>query len=106
MSAFSSAPELFTAAALSETTAWYVLFAELLGTAILGFALANALRDRQERLTAAFTYGAGIFIALMIAFIVASYAGATAILNPAVAFSLQAIEIGRASCRERVCQYV
>lgn len=87
----SQAPAVFQAAALTEGKEWFVFFAELLGTAILGFAVANALRDRQERLTQAFTVGLGIFIALMIAFIAASYVSATAILNPAVAFSLQAI---------------
>lgn len=84
-------PEVFKASALSENAYWYVFFAELLGATILGFAVANALRGAQSRLTSAFTYGLGVFIALMIGFIAASYVGATSILNPAVAFSLQAV---------------
>ena len=90
-STLSAAPAVFQASPLVEGKEWFVFFAEVLGTLILGFAVANALRDRQERLTQAFTVGLGIFIALMISFIAASYVSATAILNPAVAFSLQAI---------------
>lgn len=69
---------------------WYVFFAELLGTAILGFAIASSLRQAKDRTASAFTAGLGIFIALMIAVSAASYVGANAILNPAVALSLQA----------------
>jgi aquaporin Z len=82
---------LFAAAPLASGKEWYVFFAELLGTAIVGFAFANALRNTQDRLTSAFTAGAGLFVALMIAFIGASYVGGTAILNPAVAASLKAL---------------
>lgn len=82
---------LFKAAALAQDKELYVFFSELLGTAILGFAVANALRAGQSRLTSAFTVGGGIFVALMIAFIASSYVGASAIINPAVAFSLKAI---------------
>jgi len=83
--------DIFKANAITSGKEWYVLVSELLGTAIVGFAFANALRASQDRLTKAFTYGAGFFIALMVAFIASSYVSATAILNPAVAFSLQAV---------------
>jgi len=86
-----AATTIFEAAKLTAGKEWFVFFSELLGTAIIGFALANGLRNAQERLTSAFTVGFGVFIALMISFIAASYVGATAILNPAVAFSLQAL---------------
>lgn len=86
-----AAPSVFQASALTSGKEWYVFFSELLGTLILGYAVANALRDRQERLTQAFTVGLGIFVALMISFIASSYVAATAIINPAVAFSLQAV---------------
>lgn len=83
--------EIFKASALVENKEIFVFFSELLGTFIFGFAFANALRASQERLTSAFTAGIGIFVALMISFIAASYVTGTAILNPAVAFSLQGI---------------
>lgn len=87
-----TAPQLFAAADVSALTdkAWYVFFAELVGTAILGFAIANATKEVQDRVAAAFTGGLGIFIALMVAVSAASYVGASAIINPAVAIALHA----------------
>jgi aquaporin Z len=86
-----TAPALFKAAdvALLVGKEWYVFFAELIGTLVLGFAVANATREMQDRVAAAFTVGLGIFIALMIAVSAASYVGASAIINPAVAIALQ-----------------
>ena len=87
-----AAPTLFTAADITKLVGkeWYVFFAELTGTAILGFALASATRELQDRVAAAFTVGLGIFIALMIAISAASYVGGSAIINPAVAIALHA----------------
>lgn len=88
-----TAPTLFAAIDISNVSGkeWYVFFAELLGTSILGFAFASATRT-LDRLTGAFTIGLGIFIALMITVTVAGYVSASAILNPAVALSLQAYD--------------
>jgi glycerol uptake facilitator-like aquaporin len=85
------ATELFKAASLTSGKEWFVFFSELLGTAILGFAVANALRKNQERLTSAFTVGLGIFIALMITYIATSYVAASTIINPAIAVALSAL---------------
>lgn len=87
-----AAPTLFAAADVSKLVGkeWFVFFAELTGTAILGFAIANVTREVKDRVAAAFTAGFGIFIALMIAVSAASYVGATAIINPAVAIALSA----------------
>ncbi len=82
---------LFAASPITSKKEWYVFFAELLGTGIFAFSFANALRSAQDRFTAAFTAGVGLFIALMIAFIAASYVQSTAILNPAVATTLKAV---------------
>lgn len=89
-----SSQELFKAASLSTLAGkeWYVFFAELLGVAVLSFAVANAMRLRNElnQLSSAFSVGLGIFIALMLAGTAAGYVGAHAIINPAVALGLQA----------------
>jgi len=87
-----AAPALFAATDIATLAGkeWYLFFAELLGTAILGFAIANATRETQDRVAAAFTAGFGIFIALMIAVSAASYVGGTAIINPALAVALHA----------------
>lgn len=88
------APTLFAAADLANIAGkeWFVFFSELLGTAILGFAIANTIRESRDRLVAAFSAGFGIFIALMIGVSAASYVGATGIINPAVAISLFAYD--------------
>lgn len=90
---YSSAPELFKAAALPQGKEWYIFFAEFLGTAIFGFAVAGATREIKERTAAAFTVGLGVFLGLMIAGSAAAFIGGSAILNPAVAVSLQAINL-------------
>ncbi|HYG83685.1 MAG TPA: aquaporin [Verrucomicrobiae bacterium] len=77
--------ELFKAAALTEGKEWYAFFAEILGASILGFAVAHALTEKRERFTSAFSVAGGLMIGLILA-------GSTAILNPAVALSLQALK--------------
>lgn len=86
-----TAATLFKAADISLLTGkeWFVFFAEVLGTAILGFAVASATRAK-ESLHAAFAVGLGIFIALMIGITITGYVSASSIINPAVALALQA----------------
>ena len=86
-----TAASLFKAADVSQLTSkeWYIFFSELLGTAILGFAVAAATRAKDS-LTSAFSAGFGIFIALMVVVTTAGYVAASAIINPAVALALQA----------------
>ncbi|HSW80119.1 MAG TPA: hypothetical protein VLG47_05070, partial [Candidatus Saccharimonadales bacterium] len=45
----------------------------------------------KDRTAAAFTVGVGVFLGLMVAGSAAAFLGGNAILNPAVAISLQAI---------------
>jgi len=82
--------QLFKAVAISSVSGkeWFVFFSEILATAILGFAVANATR-LKDQLSASFSVGFGIFIALMIGGTVAGYVAANAIINPAVALGLQ-----------------
>ena len=86
-----SAASLFKAADIANLGGkeWYVFFSELLGTAVLGFGVAVALKAK-DALHAAFSAGFGIFLGLMIAITTAGYVSATTIMNPAVALSLQA----------------
>ena len=88
-----AAPAVFAAVDITKIAGkeWFLFFSELLGTAILGYALANATRT-IDRLSGAFTMGLGIFIALMITVTVSGYVSGSAILNPAVALSLQAYQ--------------
>lgn len=87
-----SAKELFSAgpiADLEDNKQWYVFGAEVLATLILGYAVAHATRVK-DGLTAAFSVGGGIFVALMVGITAAGYVGASSIINPAVAVALQA----------------
>ncbi len=86
------AASLFEAAKLPADKEWYVFFAELLGATILGFAVATATRIKGDRVASALTVGFGIFVALLVAASVAAFVGGSAIVNPAVALSLQALK--------------
>lgn len=66
-SLYASAPTLFHAASLPAGHEWYVLFAELLGTTILGFGFAAALRNVRDKVASGFTYGLSLLIALLVA---------------------------------------
>lgn len=87
-----SAPALYAAIDITKLAGkeWFVFFAELTGAAILGLAYAHASREAKDSVARAFTVGLGVFIGLMIAISAASYVGASAIVNPAVAIALQA----------------
>ena len=82
---------LFKAAELAAGKEWYIFAAELIGTIIFGFAVAAATRMARERVAAGLTVGLGVYTALLIGGSLAAMAGGTAILNPAVAVALQAI---------------
>jgi len=86
-----SAPTLFSAPSLADGKEWTVLSAELIGSVVLAFGVAAGLRSRS-RLTHAFTYAGALYVAAMLAGTAANYVGASAILNPAVAGSLQALK--------------
>lgn len=88
---YAGAVELFKAAAIPEGKEWFIFFSEFIGTLVFGFAVAGATREKKERTAAAFTVGLGVFLGLMIAGSAAAYLGGSAILNPAVAISLQAL---------------
>jgi aquaporin Z len=89
MDMYGSGAQLFKASALPEGKEWLILLAEVLGTAIFGFAVANATREKKDRTAAAFTVGIGVFLGLMVAGSAAAFIGGSAILNPAVAVALQ-----------------
>lgn len=86
-----AAPSLFKTVPIPHGKEWSLLFAELLGAAVLGFAYASVLRNFRDRVAGALTLGAAYFLALVIAGTVATYVSAGIILNPATAISLQAL---------------
>lgn len=86
-----TAASLFSATDISTLNGkeWYVFFAEVLGTAILGLAIAVATRAKDITY-AGLVAGGGIFVALMVGITVTGFVSASSIMNPAVALSLQA----------------
>lgn len=86
-----TAPSLFSAPELAEGKEWSILGAELLGSVILAFGVAAALRNRSD-VAHAFTYAGVLYVATLLAGTATSYVGASAILNPALASSLQALQ--------------
>ena len=87
---------LFKAAALPAGKEGLVLGAELIGTALFGFAFAAATRMALDRTARSLTIGLGLYVGLMIAGSMAAVIGATAVLNPAVAVALQGISFNTA----------
>lgn len=88
-----TAPQLFSAMSLPEGKEWSVLFAEMIGVAVLGFAYASALGTRvKDKISGAFTVGGAAFIAMALASTATAYVSASAILNPAVTITLKALD--------------
>lgn len=87
-----AAPSLFSAPAIASGKEWVVLAAELLGSVVLAFGVAAALRRTRSDVSHAFTYAGVLYLALLLGGTAANYVGASAILNPAVAGSLQALK--------------
>lgn len=82
---------IFKLTATPEGKEWIVLASELLGTAIFGFAVAAATRERN-RVAAAFGIGGGLFLGLAIAGYAVSVINVNgAVLNPAIAGTVQAL---------------
>ncbi len=90
-SMYGTATELFRAATIPQGKEWFIFLSEFIGTLVFGFAVASATREKSERTAAALTVGVGAFGGLVIAMYAANTLGGSAILNPALAVSLQAI---------------
>lgn len=90
-SIYGTSAELFKASAIPSGKEWFIFLSEFLGMIVFGFAVAGATREKRDRTAAALTVGLGAFLGLMIAGSAAALLGGSAILNPAVAVSLQAI---------------
>ncbi len=86
------AATMFAASPIPEGKELYVFFAEMLGAAIFGLAFASTFRMRADDYAArALTIGLGLFAAVTVAGVAVSYVGGSAVVNPAIAFTLQAV---------------
>jgi aquaporin Z len=99
LAAGQSAPSLLHAATIVKGKEWYIFFTELLGTGILAFGFAAALRLRKSRLTSAFAAVFAISTALYIALTLNTPLMQSAnesstiltFLNPAIAFAAKGL---------------
>jgi aquaporin Z len=91
-SLYGAGATLFKASAIPHNKEWFIFLSEFIGAIVFGFAVAGATREKKERTAAALTVGLGAFLGLMIAGSSAALLGGSAILNPAVAVALQAID--------------
>lgn len=79
-----TAASLYSLSELAANKEWYIFAAELIGSIILGYAVATAL-TRNNSLVRGFLYGGGFLLASFIAYA----SGAFAIMNPVLAGALQ-----------------
>ena len=101
------APSMFTATAIPSGKEWFILFAELLGSAIFAFSVAHTTSNKNNNSTAvALGVGSGLFVAALIANSAATIVGGGAILNPAVAISLQAFSVEGINTLWAIATYV
>jgi len=83
---YTGAPAKLFAVAVSGD--WKPFFAELIGALVFGFGAASAIIGKKEGYEAAFTVGGALLVGLIIA-----TAGSSAILNPAVALGVGALDL-------------
>ena len=83
-----AAPTVYHMPALTDSKEWYIFWAQMIGAGVLGFAVANLWNGRKNEdggVGAALTVGFGLYAALVVG-------GSFAILNPAIAVAVSAVE--------------
>jgi len=87
---------LFHVATIAEGKEWYIFFAELLGSIIVALGIASALKAKNDKVAAAFSYSFALLIGLIIAgsitsiFLTEANTSLT-FLNPAAAIAANGI---------------
>ena len=98
---------MFTANVIPHGKEILILISELLGSFLFAFAVASVTSDKKKGSSAvAFGVGGGLFLAVLIAGSLSSVVGGSAILNPAVAFSLQAFTLKGQNVLFAIATYV
>ena len=86
--------QIFAVAPLPKDKESLILISELIGSFIFAFSVASITSDKKKSSAAkAIGIGGALFVALLIAGTLANFVSGSAIINPAIAFSLQAFTI-------------
>lgn len=86
-------PSLYHALTIPKDKEVYLAVAEVVGALILGFGYANAIAAKKDRIVSSLSVGFAVFISLFLAASAANYVSGTAVLNPAVAMSVDALKV-------------
>jgi len=79
-----SVTQMFQIQVLPKDKEWYVLLAEAIGSLVLGYGYASALKSKNDKMSYGVTLGFALFISLIIASAAVNYVSGSAVLNPAI----------------------
>jgi len=83
-----SGPQLFQAGVIVKDKEWFIFLAEMIGSIILAFGVATSIRNHRDKVTASFSQGFAILIALVVmGSATAVFGTGLTFLNPAIAFA-------------------
>lgn len=78
------AHQMFQIQALPAGKEWYIALAEAIGALVLGYAFANAMKSKSDKMNYAFTVATATFLALIFASTAVGHVAGSAVLNPAI----------------------
>ena len=100
-------PTLFTANPIPKDKEMLTLAAEFIGSFIFAFSVAVVTSDKKNgNMAKALGVGGGLYLAALIAGSLTTLIGSSAIINPAVAFSLQAFTIKNQNVPYAIAIYI
>ncbi len=100
-------PTLFTANPIPKDKEMLALAAEFIGSFIFAFSVATTTSDKKNgNMAKALGVGGGLYLAVLIAGSLATLIGSSAIINPAVAFALQAFTVKNQNIPYAIAIYI
>ena len=100
-------PTLFTANPIPKDKEMLALAAEFIGSFIFAFSVATITSNKKNgNMAKALGVGGGLYLAVLIAGSLATLIGSSAIINPAVAFSLQAFTVKEQNVPYAIAIYI
>ena len=107
LQSYGQKPTLFTANPIPKDKEILALAAEFIGSFIFAFSVATITSNKKNgNMAKALGVGGGLYLAVLIAGSLATLIGSSAIINPAVAFSLQAFTIKNQNVPYAIAIYI